>query len=100
MNPAATKIQMMKWSIRCFVDGLLGFIPIIGLPFALVALWCSGKARQLEKQFWNSAKPYRICGVICAAVGTIFWVLVLALIIYSAATNSHDSSSRYIGYED
>ena len=80
MNNATAKIQMMKLSIRCFVDGLLGFIPIIGLGFALVGLWFSGKARRHEKRFWNPAKPYRICGVVCAAVATVLWSGILLLI--------------------
>lgn len=81
MNNAAAKIKMMKGSIRCFVDGLLGLIPIIGLPFALAALWISGRVRRQEKQFWNAAKPYRICGVVCGAIGAILWSVILIFII-------------------
>ena len=83
MNNAAAKIRMMKLSIRCFVDGLLGLIPVIGLPFALAALWISGRVRVEEKRFWNPARPYRILGVVCAVVGTILWGFILMLIIYS-----------------
>jgi len=81
MNAAAAKIKMLKASIRCMVDGLLGLIPIIGLPFALAALWISGRVRQQEKQFWNAAKPHRILGVICAAIGTILWTVILMIIV-------------------
>ena len=31
---ADAKIQMLNSSMRCFVFGLLGLIPLIGLPFA------------------------------------------------------------------
>ena len=34
----AVKIKMMKGSIRCLVFGLLGLLPVIGLPFALAAI--------------------------------------------------------------
>jgi hypothetical protein len=81
MNAADDKIKMMKGSIRCLVDGLLGLIPIIGLPFALAALWVSGRVRQQEKRFWNPAKPYRILGVVCAATGTILWASILMFIV-------------------
>jgi hypothetical protein len=84
MNAAAAKIQMLNGSMRCFVFGLLGLLPVIGLPFAFAALWISGQARVKEKQLWNAARPYRIWGVVCAAVGTILWCFVLVLIIYSA----------------
>jgi hypothetical protein len=78
---AAAKIQMMKLSIRCFVDGLLGLIPIIGLPFAFSALWISGRVRVSEKRFWNPARPYRVCGVVCGAIGAVVWSVILIFII-------------------
>ena len=80
----AAKIKMMKASIRCFIFGLLGLLPIIGPPFALAALWISGRTRKKERQFWNAAKPYRILGVVCAAVGAVLWSVVDALLIYRA----------------
>ena len=80
----AAKIRMMKASIRCLIFGLLGLLPIIGLPFALAALWISGRVRTKEKLFWNAAKPYRIWGVVCAAVGTVLWTGVLAIIVARA----------------
>jgi len=88
MNPAAeAKIKMLKSSMRCFVFGMLGLIPLIGLPFALAALWISGCVRAKEKQLWNAARPYRIWGVACAAGGTIFWGFILTIIIYHAVTD-------------
>jgi hypothetical protein len=89
MNTAAAKIQMIKSSIKCFAFGLLGLLPIIGLPFALAALWISGRVRVKEKQFWNAARHYRIWGVVCAAAGTILWGFILMLIIYSTVSNPY-----------
>ena len=83
--------------MRCFVFGLLGLIPLIGLQLALAALWISGCVRVKEKQFWNAARPYRIWGVVCAAVGTIFWGFILMLIIYSAVSNSNGSGNHGYG---
>ena len=85
---ADAKIQMLKNSLRCFVYGLLGLLPVIGLPFALAALWISGRVRVKEKQMWNAARPYRIWGVVCAAGGTIFWGFILTIITYQTATGS------------
>jgi hypothetical protein len=85
-NPAA-KIKMMKDSLRCFVFGLLGLLPIIGLPFAIAALWVSGRTSAREKHFWNVARPYRIWGMICAALGAVVWSVVDTLLIYHAFNN-------------
>ncbi|MGD1088421.1 MAG: hypothetical protein ABR955_06810 [Verrucomicrobiota bacterium] len=81
-DDARAKIQMLKSSLRCFGFGLLGFLPVIGLPFALAALWMSGRVRAGERRFWNAAKPYRVWGVFCAALGTIFWSFILTIVIY------------------
>jgi uncharacterized protein YsxB (DUF464 family) len=40
--------------------------------------------RVKEKQLWNAARPYRIWGLVCAAVGTILWTGVLAIIVAHA----------------
>jgi len=46
MNAAAdAKIKMLENSIRCLVCGMLGLLPVIGLPFALAALVLSAKVR-------------------------------------------------------
>ena len=83
------KITMLKGSLRCFAYGLLGLLPVIGIPFAIAALWRAGKVRSLEKQFWNAAGPYRTWGIICAATGLVFWFAVAALITYNAAVSNN-----------
>ena len=85
---ADAKIRMLDRSLQCFACGVLGWLPGIGLPFAVMALVISGQVSASEKQFWNAARPYRIWGVVCAALGTIFWLLIAALLLYSAVSNS------------
>ena len=85
---AVAKIAMLKSSMRCFVFGLLGFLPFIGLPFALAALWIGGQVRRREKQYWNAARPYRIWGLICAGLTSVLWTVAAGLIIYNAVTGS------------
>ncbi len=95
MNPVAeAKIKMLNGSMRCFVFGLLGLIPVIGLPFALAALWISGRVRAKEKLFWNAARSYRIWGVVMATAGALFWFLIGALIAYSSI-NQGGSGGTY-----
>jgi hypothetical protein len=94
---ASAKIKMLNSSMRCFVFGMLGLIPLVGLPFALAALWISGRVRAKEKQSWNAARPYRIWGVVIATAGTVFWGFILMLIIYSAVSNSNGSGNHGYG---
>ncbi|MGH7954173.1 MAG: hypothetical protein ACREFE_19950 [Limisphaerales bacterium] len=81
MNVAAAKIQMLNASFRCFIFGLLALLPVIGILFAILALVISAKVRASQRQFWNPARPYWICGIICASAGFIFWSFFLILIV-------------------
>jgi hypothetical protein len=84
---ATVKLKMMKASIRCLVFGLLGLLPIIGVPFALAAMWSSYLARSQERVLWNPAQPHRIVGLICASVGALIWSAVDTILIYHACNN-------------
>jgi hypothetical protein len=81
---AEAKIKMLKGSLRCFAYGLLSLVPVFGFPFTFRTLWISGQVRSQEKHFWNAARPYRIWGVACAALGAVFWSGILAIIIVRA----------------
>jgi hypothetical protein len=87
-NNAIAKIKMMKASIRCLVFGLLALLPAIGLPFGLAALWVSGRIRLQEKRFWNPAKPYRVCGAICGAIGTLLWGGIFVFVVGNVVINA------------
>lgn len=87
-SDAVAKMGMLKDSVRCLTFGLLGLLPFIGLPFAFLALWVGGRARQKEKQYWNAARPFRIWGVICGGAGAVIWVVVAGVIVYNAVTGS------------
>jgi len=96
-STTADKIKMLKGSMRCFAYGLLSLIPLLGFPFAVAALWISGQVRASEKKHWNAARPYRISGVICAALGAIFWFAVISLIVFSAVSNSDGGGRGWDG---
>jgi len=86
----AAKIKMLRSSIRCLVFGLLSFLPVIGFPFAIAALFLGGSVRQQEKQLWNAAKPYRLVGVSCAAVSCVFWLLIGSVVVYNIVTQVNE----------
>ena len=97
---AAAKIKMLKGSTQCLVFGMLGLLPVIGLPFAVAALWISGQVRGAEKRFWNAGKSYRIIGTGCAAFGMVFWFFLISLIIYNVVFNSGGGGGYYGGSGD
>ncbi len=87
MNAADDKIEMMKVSIRCLVFGLLALLPVIGVAFALVALWISGEAYAREQRFWNPARRYRLIGVASAVIGAVVWTIVDTVLIFHFVRN-------------
>lgn len=93
---AVARIAMLKSSVRCFAFGLLGFLPFIGIPFGLAALWVAGNVRRQEKQYWNAARPYRIWGVIFGGLTCVLWTITAGLIIYNTVTGSwNNDNSNY-----
>lgn len=83
-NPGIEKLTLIKGSFRCFGFGLLGLLPLIGVPFGLVALWMAGNLRKQENQWWNAAKPYRIMGAICGGVGVVMSAGIVMLVAGAA----------------
>jgi hypothetical protein len=93
-NVPIAKLKMMQASIRCLTFGLLGLLPLIGVPFALAGLWASYSARRMERNFWNPAKPHRIIGLICAVLGALVWSCVDTIIIYNIVGSYLDGWNR------
>jgi len=81
-SPAVMKVKMMKQSIECLAFGLASLLPVIGVLFAGPALVSSFSARQKEKLFWNPARPHRIIGLICGALGGLIWGAVAMIVVY------------------
>jgi hypothetical protein len=71
-----TKAQMLEGSLRCFTLGLLGLIPLLGLPAALLALLEFRGVVVLKEEPWNAAEPYLISGVLLGGIGLIITLLV------------------------
>jgi len=96
---AAMKIKMLRESIRCLIFGLLSFIPVLGFPFAVAALWLSGRVRLMEKAHWNAAGRYRVIGTLCAAVTSIAWFFLISLIIYHVVSSYSGGGRGFSGDE-
>lgn len=88
-SPGAEKLKMLDASNRCLVYGMLALLPLIGLPFALAALWLAGRIRRQEKVYWNAAKPHRIIGSLGAAIGTLGWLLFAFLLALNSLAHNN-----------
>ena len=89
MVTPAEKIRVIEQSLRCFVFGCLSLIPLLGLPFAILAIvrhlnvWSQGDAR------WNPAKAYLLWGFGLAWLGGLISLGALAVFVI-ALTKLYD----------
>ena len=60
----------------------ISVLSVVGFPFAVATIVTSVKVRAYEKILWNAARPYRIVGAACAALGVISSFIVIVLIIF------------------
>lgn len=84
-RPPFDKIEAIERSLRCFTCGIIGILPGIGLPFAIVAIGDYLRVNRHKESVWNPAERYLGAGAFCAVVGLMI-SLVLAGIIYIEAS--------------
>ena len=78
-KPPFDKVQVIERSLRCFAFGIIGLLPVIGMPFAVIAIGNFTQVKRREGSVWNPAGRYLGIGSLCATAG-----LGLSLLIVSA----------------
>jgi len=79
------RIEMINRSLRCFVFGLLGLVPLLGIPASAVSFVQYWQVAQQADGDWNPAESYLAWGLVLAIMGLglsfVFCaVMVLAII--------------------
>jgi len=103
-------IAMVRYSVRCFWFGLwsaapllllpiavdlvaqadreqrdmflvfTAVVPLVSLPFSLLAAWSRKRARASAKGHWNPAKSHLLWGEILSSLGVLFSLLTFVFI--------------------
>jgi len=79
-SPPLNKIEMIERSMRCFVLGLIGLLPVIGIPMAVMSMFHYQRVKQGQGAMWNPAQRYLFWGGLCARVG-LLPALILAVLL-------------------
>jgi len=79
------KIRLINRSLRCFVLGLIGLVPIVGLPFALAAFIYGIATQRIAKGQVNPANRYLFLGRLFGLVGCLLTVCICAIGWYISA---------------
>jgi hypothetical protein len=83
-----TKIEMMERSLRCFAFGLLGLLPVIGIPMAVISLVNYRRVIRGRGNQWNPAHRYLFWGGLCARMGlALFLVTPVVLVVIADTLN-------------
>ncbi len=74
------RVAVIQSSLRCFVYGVIGLVPLIGIPFAMATIVQSRHLRKTKRQDWNPAERYltaaRGLGPLGFLTSTVFLCLV------------------------
>jgi hypothetical protein len=74
--PPLDKVQIIERSLHCFTFGLVGILPGIGLPFAIISLGDCLTVMRHKGSNWNPAERHLRWGVAFAAIGLLTTMLL------------------------
>ena len=77
------KIEMIQRSQRCFVYGLFGLLPLIGIPMVILATIENYRVMKGWRDQWNPARRYLFWGMFCARVGFFMLIGVFLALVYA-----------------
>jgi hypothetical protein len=80
-DDATRRIEAIEQSLRGFVLGLFGALPIIGIVPAIQTLWISNRLHSRLGQQWNPGSAYLKWGVTLSALGLIVSALIIGVIL-------------------
>ena len=81
MNNPTLRIRLIERSMRCYVFGVVGLIPLIGLGPSLLAIWLYASVWSESKEDWNPAKRYLTLGFCLGWSGVLISTLTVVLFI-------------------
>jgi hypothetical protein len=83
MKPKAplNKVELIERSLNCFAFGIAGALPLIGFPFAMVALSNYTQVKRRKSSAWNPARRHLVIGHWCAIAGMTLTLLITLWIV-------------------
>ena len=89
MNPdKPAKVLLIERSLSCFYCGVIGLIPVLGLPLAIRALQQYWRVKRDPNGMWNPARTYLKWGIICARISLAVFVIVVGSVVLLVSYDS------------
>jgi hypothetical protein len=81
------RIAAIEKSLTCFVCGIVGLLPLLGLFPAVHAVVCWRRVRADYSPEWNPASAYLTGGFVLGLLGVLSSVLFIVVIAAVVMTN-------------
>ena len=78
------RILVIRKSLRAFVCGMVGFLPIVGVVPGLYALFCWARIRSRYPDEWNPASAYLSWGARLALIGLLSTALLVSVVVVTS----------------
>ncbi len=76
-----TRIEVIEGSLRCFAYGLIGLLPVIGIPMAVFSAFQYSRVKRGQGEMWNPAQRYLFWGGVCARMSLGLFLLVPVVVV-------------------
>lgn len=73
------RIALIRRSLTAFVCGLVGLVPVLGMPFGAAAIVLFVTVRRSKGTEWNPAESYLDRAVVLALIGLILTLVSSAI---------------------
>lgn len=77
---AAQRAELIRRSLRVFVLGIIGALPVLGLIFGLSAMVTAVSVRVSHRGVWNPAERYLRAGGVLGLIGFLSSLGLIAVI--------------------
>jgi hypothetical protein len=76
-----TRAEMIEGSLRCFDYGLIGLLPVIGIPMAVLSAVQFARVKRGRGAMWNPADRYLLWGGVCARTSLALFFLIPVVVL-------------------
>jgi hypothetical protein len=81
------KVRVIEGSLRCFRLGLASLVPVIGLAFAVFAMFEAQRVRQAVGNEWNPVRAYLRGGRALATLGLLISLIAVIILVRVLLSN-------------
>lgn len=89
------RINAIRTSLTAFVCGLIGLLPVIGVPFGVAAIVIFIRARRRKSTEWNPAEHYIDWGARFGLLGLVLTLIGAALFFANTIQQGTQTGHAY-----